>query len=214
MKQKTNFVTKVLTNRVVLNVIFVIALLNIIGYLMMGRIHEVVYFILLALLTSYFSKNMIIVLSVPMIFVNLFARVQTMREGAETMGKGKETDKKATDKKATEEETEEVEPKKAEPFEVGRKNGGPNIDYASTVEDAYSELNNILGGDGIKRLTNDTQSLMKQQLELTKAMKDMGPLMEGLGPLLSQAKSLMGNVSADGGLEKMLELSGKLNGKK
>lgn len=214
MKQKTNFVTKVLTNRVVLNVIFVIALLNIIGYLMMGRIHEVVYFILLALLTSYFSKNMIIVLSVPMIFVNLFARVQTMREGAETMGKGKETDKKATDKKATEEETEEVEPKKAEPFEVGRKNGGPNIDYASTVEDAYSELNNILGGDGIKRLTNDTQSLMKQQLELTKAMKDMGPLMEGLGPLLSQAKTLMGSVSADGGLDKMLELSGKLNGKK
>ena len=214
MKQKANFVTKVLTNRVVLNVIFVIALLNIIGYLMMGRIHEVVYFILLALLTSYFSKNMIIVLSVPMIFVNLFARVQTMREGAETMGEGKTTDKKATDKKATEEETEEVEPKKAEPFEVGRKNGGPNIDYASTVEDAYSELNNILGGDGIKRLTNDTQSLMKQQLELTKAMKDMGPLMEGLGPLLSQAKTLMGSVSADGGLDKMLELSGKLNGKK
>ena len=61
---------------------------------------------------------------------------------------------------------------------------GNRIDYASTVEDAYGDLNNLLGGDGIKRLTDDTQKLMGQQMQLAEAMKSMTPL-------LSQAKSLM-----------------------
>ena len=65
-------------------------------------------------------------------------------------------------------------------------NPAPNnrIDYASTVEDAYDDLNKIIGGDGIKRLTNDTQKLMQQQVALADAMKNMTPLM-------SQAKELL-----------------------
>jgi hypothetical protein len=58
------------------------------------------------------------------------------------------------------------------------------VDYAATVEDAYGDLNKILGGDGIKNLTADTQKLMNQQLQLAEAMKSMTPL-------LDQAKSLM-----------------------
>jgi hypothetical protein len=61
---------------------------------------------------------------------------------------------------------------------------GNRIDYASTVEDAYGDLNKLLGSDGIKRLTDDTQKLMGQQMQLAEAMKSMTPL-------LSQAKSLM-----------------------
>jgi hypothetical protein len=61
---------------------------------------------------------------------------------------------------------------------------GNRVDYASTVEDAYGDLNNLLGSDGIKRLTDDTQKLMGQQMKLAEAMKSMTPL-------LSQAKSLM-----------------------
>ena len=55
-----------------------------------------------------------------------------------------------------------------ESFEVGRakRGGGYNIDYASTIEDAYDELNKIIGGDGIQKLTGDTQNLMKQQMQL------------------------------------------------
>jgi cytoskeletal protein RodZ len=88
-----------------------------------------------------------------------------------------------------------------ESFEVGRnKKGKYDIDYASTIEDAYDELNKIIGGDGIKKLTGDTQNLMKQQLQLAEAMKSMGPLVEQMGPLMQsvgpmidQAKGLMGS---------------------
>jgi len=62
---------------------------------------------------------------------------------------------------------------------------GSRLDYAATVEDAYGDLNKILGGDGIKNLTADTQKLMNQQLQLADAMKSMTPLLE-------QAKSLIG----------------------
>ena len=58
------------------------------------------------------------------------------------------------------------------------------IDYASTIEDAYGDLNNILGGDGIKKLTEDTQRLMSQQLQLADAMKSMTPLMENAKTML------------------------------
>jgi len=92
-----------------------------------------------------------------------------------------------------------------ESFEVGRnKKGKYDIDYASTVEDAYDNLNSIIGGEGIQRLTSDTQKLMKQQLQLAEAMNsmgpmmaNMGPLMESVGPMLKQAQGLMGGTKEE-----------------
>jgi hypothetical protein len=205
MKAKST-VTQILTNRIVLNVVFVVALLNIIGYLMIGSYHEIIQFILVALLTSYFSKNMIVVLGVPMVIVNLFARINTMREGLEGSGKTKKP-RTVTEEKAT---NATGNSKEDESFEVGRKNGASEIDYASTVEDAYADLNNILGSDGIKRLTDDTQNLMKQQVELTKAMQGMGPLMAGLKPLMSQATQMMGSLKGEGGLKEMMSMANQL----
>jgi len=58
------------------------------------------------------------------------------------------------------------------------------IDYATTLEDAYGDLNNILGSDSIKNLTGDTQRLMQQQLQLADAMKSMTPLLENAKSML------------------------------
>ena len=102
-----------------------------------------------------------------------------------------------------------------ESFEVGRakRGGGYNIDYASTVEDAYDELNKIIGGDGIKKLTGDTQRLMQQQLELADAMKSMGPLIKGMAPLMQQAQGLLGGMNdKEGGLGSIMEMAKKFSG--
>ena len=206
MKFKGTTITKLLTNRTILNVVFVIAILNLIGYLMIGNIHEVVYFILVALLTSYFSKNMIIVLGVPLVLVNLFS----LRNSRQREGFDEQKDKEKEDKQEKEKDNEKEKEKEEEPFEVGRKAGDNTIDYASTVEDAYNDLNKIIGSDGIKRLTDDTQNLMKQQLELTKAMQGMGPLMAGLKPLMSQATELMGTMGEKGGLDKLIGMANQL----
>ena len=96
-------------------------------------------------------------------------------------------------------------------FEAGRKkNKGYDIDYATTVEDAYDELNNILGSDGIQRLTSDTQNLMKQQMQLAEAMKSMGPMMESLAPMVESLKGMMGDSS--NGLGNVMNLAKKFSG--
>ena len=67
---------------------------------------------------------------------------------------------------------------------VYKKNN--RIDAAATVEDAYDDLNKILGGDGMKSLSKDTQSLVSQQKNLTEAMKGMAPLVEQASSMMKQ----------------------------
>jgi hypothetical protein len=58
--------------------------------------------------------------------------------------------------------------------------GGPakpsRIDYATTLEDAYDNLDKILGSGGMKSLSADTEKLMKQQKNLFDSMNSMMPL--------------------------------------
>ena len=79
-------------------------------------------------------------------------------------------------------------------------NGGSRIDYATTLEDAYSSLDNILGSDGISKLTNDTQRLMTQQQKLFDTMNNMLPMVEG-------AKSMIDSLDMNklGGMANMLQ---------
>jgi hypothetical protein len=211
--------SKLLTNKMVLYVVFALFLLNSIGYLMYGKLNLFIGMLLIGGLTSFFTKNMILVLLVPLIIINFLASSNnSMYEGMETANNdatmtttGNGNDKKEEVVAVVEEKKDdskvkqngEPEPAKdtkkgqGESFEVGRKKNY-DLDYASTVEDAYSELNKLIGGDGIQRLTSDTQNLMKQQLQLAEAMKSMGPLidnmkpiMESMGPLLNQANGFM-----------------------
>lgn len=207
--------TKVLSSKILLNVIFVIAFVHVIGNLVMGNLHDVAFFILIGGLVSFFTKNMIVVLGVPIVFVSLFATsiMEGFQEGMPDKDKDNKKEeskeekekemvakKMSSDKKDMEEEnSDEVKPldkmdKPKEKFEVGKRKKGYDIDYASTVEDAYDDLNKILGGDGIKRLTADTQGLMQQQMELTKAMEGLEPMFSKFEPLLDKAKDMLKNL--------------------
>lgn len=69
------------------------------------------------------------------------------------------------------------------------------INYADTIENAYSNLNKIIGSDGIKNLTFDTQNLLAEQMKLAESMKNMEPLINGFGPILDKAHGLLGNIN-------------------
>ena len=205
-------VSKFLTNKWTLMVVSLLALLNVIGYMVMGKFNVAVFFIVLAVLVRYFSKNMTIVLGVPLILVNLLS----MKKGIEGFDQKKESDNadnkdkkepknKKVKKDKAEKEKEEVEEvdssnvKNDEHFEVGRaKNGSSKIDYAATIENAYDDLNKIIGSEGMKSLTDDTQRLMKQQMELTESMKGMGSVVEKLMPMAESLKGMMKNMDANG----------------
>ena len=213
-------VTNLLENKYVLYIVFFLAVSNVLGYIMTGKTKSVIAFILIAYLVSMFSKNMIIILAVPLLVISFLMAGNHIREGLtnndkkepekekEKGGKGEEKEestKNASVKKVAPPKkidhqiidgTDVMEPVDSTPegsedLDNTPKSGmttmykkNNRIDYASTVENAYDDLNKILGGDGIKRLTGDTQKLMGQQMQLAEAMKSMTPL-------LGQAKELL-----------------------
>ena len=234
MKLKAGL-NKLLTNKWILNIVFITSLISVLSYIAVGNVEAFAFFVVMAVLIGYFSKNMIIILGVPLILVNLFAfnkskkDKNSTKEGLEnntsstssTAKKNLQTkviDNLNSDKRA--QDSTPITPpvldnKTDESFEVGRpkKSGGYDIDYASTIEDAYDELNKILGSDGIKRLTDDTQGLMKQQAQLAESMKSMGPLIQGMAPMMKQAQAILGDMGGDKeGLGSIMNMAKKLAG--
>jgi hypothetical protein len=221
-------VSKLLTNKWVLNIVALLALLNVIGYMVMGKFNNILFFVILAVLVRYFSKNMIIVLGVPLIIVNLFSlkgssyHIEGMDNNTTTKTQADTIKKINDDKEKTQEallpgtdsEPSEVKSsnvKTDENFEVGRaKNGGSKIDYASTIEGAYDELNKILGSDGIKSLTNDTQKLMQQQAQLAQSMQGLAPLVEKMMPMAQQMQGMMQGMDGNGGMSGLMEMAQKM----
>ena len=102
-----------------------------------------------------------------------------------------------------EEKGECVSSTSKEQMTVGYKKDN-RLDYAATVEEAYDDLDKILGSDGIKNLTNDTEKLVKQQQQLAGLMKNMGPM-------VGQVKEMMASMGGSEGMQKMMDqVSSKL----
>jgi hypothetical protein len=232
--------SKILTNEYVLYFVLFLAGVNVLGFLLHGKISEIIFFALVAYLTSHFSKNLIIIFAVAIVVTSFIHISVGIREGLEnattdtsaTTGTSA-TDTTGTDKKkdvskdvskdtskdtsnaststntntntnantnantkalatsslitpitTSEEDTTTAPAIKGEGMNVMSNKKRNRIDYASTIEDAYDDLDKILGGEGIKRLTDDTQKLMGQQLQLADAMKQMSPLLENAKSML------------------------------
>jgi hypothetical protein len=216
-------ISKILTNKLVLNVVSVIAFFNVIGFMVMGNFNSVIFYVILAVIVRYFSKNMIIVLGIPLIIVNLFSLKNTSstKEGMESNDNQSDTINKINDEKRKNDPAVPIvgsdvsasNVQTDESFEVGRpKNGGSKIDYASTIENAYDELNKVLGSDGIKSLTDDTQRLMKQQMDLAKSMEGLTPIVEKMMPMASKMQEMMAsmNSSGGGGMSNLMEMAQKM----
>ena len=62
------------------------------------------------------------------------------------------------------------------------------MDYAATLEQAYDNLEQMLGSDGLKGLTNETKHLVGQQKNLMKTLNNMAPV-------LNNAKDTLSNLN-------------------
>ena len=215
---------KLLQNKYVLYLVLFIAISNILGYLAIEDFKSLMVFIAVCALASHFSKNMIIILGSAILGTNILYASSRMREGFDT----KEIKKKAEDAAKSEIEKEEKslkksddkkkkDKKKQDGFKGGFSSSRPakaateeeedevdstRIDYAATMEQAYDNLNKMLGDGGMKNLTKDTKGLMDQQKELMGQLKDFAPLMEQAGSMLDKL----------GGMDNLKGLMGKMGG--
>ena len=216
-------ITKFLSNKYVFYIVVVISIIVNLGYLKRRNYVALVVFLLSGALLLGFSKNQTGALIGSIIISNVFLTTLKKYEGFETGKKDTSNDTDASNTNtdaSTDKDTSDIKSKimdklnkkmedssqtdvvpdssqskiKVDSFK-NRK--GSDIDYASTIQDAYSQLNGLIGSDGVKGLTTDTQKLMEQQLKLAESMKSMGPLIEGITPLLSKTKSLLGGFDDD-----------------
>ena len=81
---------------------------------------------------------------------------------------------------------------------------GKRIDYASTLEQAYDNLEKMLGSDGLKGLTNETKQLVGQQQNLMKTLNSMAPI-------LNNAKGTLENMNLPN-MDKVQEMMKSLQG--
>jgi hypothetical protein len=225
MKMKVNkIINKLLTNKYILYIVLFLAITNVLGYLMVKDFESIALFIALGVISSYFSKNMIIVLSIAMLGTNFVFANNKIREGmteghASNHHPHKKKKRKKKKKQAKEEGGEEAgadgegstnltpapvkSSKKSEEADDDESPGG-RIDYAATMEQAYDNLSSLIGKGGISNLSNETKSLLNQQ-------KQLAGQLESMGPLLKDAKSLINGLK----LPKMDELEnimGKFGG--
>ena len=85
----------------------------------------------------------------------------------------------------------------------------PKINFASTLESAYDNLDKLLSSDSINKMTADTQRLAEKQQVL------MGNI-EKLVPFIGKAENLLKGMNSDkmgGMLEKMQEQMANLSNK-
>jgi hypothetical protein len=206
-----------LTNKYVLYLTLFVAIMHIIGYIAIGNEDAIIFFVVIGILSTFFSNNMIIILVIAIVATNVFLTRSVVQEGLENNIKKKKREylTKQQQKELAEEKTEEftqqnIKPSQPAPVTESEEDEaiGHRIDYASTLEQAYDNLQQMLGPDGINGLSKETKNLVFQQKSLMKNLNDMAPVlktaketldtMSGDLPNLDKIKSLMGSFS--GGL--------------
>lgn len=73
----------------------------------------------------------------------------------------------------------------------------PKIDYSTTMNDAYANLNSLLGSGGVNKLTEDTKQLLNQQKELFSTMQSMVPALSSAQDMMSKfnVNDLMSSIT-------------------
>jgi outer membrane murein-binding lipoprotein Lpp len=199
-----------LKNKNFLYFVLFIAVVNTFGYLMMRETEAVMLFALVGFLTSYFTKNMTIVLLTAVVVTNVYAgsvRGIRIKEGMESKGEdGDEGDDEDGEGKV---HTDEDEDKEGMPsltpgdFPPGGKK--PKLDPVGTMEAAYDHLDKLLESGAIDKMSSETQNLAAQQ---DKLMKNI----DRLEPMLASAEGMMSKMSQMGGMQE--RLTNMMGGKK
>jgi uncharacterized membrane protein (DUF106 family) len=228
---------QLLNDKNVLYIVFVVAILNLLGYLITNNLEAVVFFLIVGFLSTYFSKNMIIVLIISIITTSIFATtrspkvIYTTKEGMESMTEGKKNIGKSMDKDA-----EKVD-KDAKKEKVGQDATSAGVNAGA--EAAKEGMDGIQGepqnqsktkGKGnridyantLEKAYENLQSkigeggvegLTQQTASLVHQQKELMDNINKMTPFIQTAEGFLNNLDLSG-LEKMGGLLSKFTGDK
>ena len=210
MKTVTKTAQEMMTNKYVLYTLLLLAILNVLAFLITNNFISLAVFALVGLLTTYFTKNMSVVLLVSLV-VSSFLHIS--KATVEKMTNKEDGEKESDDEADSEDEAdsddeveEPVQPKNDKvkghlqddaPMTKGKQH---KLNHQATVEESYSNIHGILGSKNFKKMTKDTKKLLDQQTKLTESLNNMAPI-------LKNAESVLGKFD----MEKMTGMLDSLN---
>ena len=203
----------VLKNKYVLYVLLVLAIINVLGYVGLQDYDSLALFVAVGVLSTYFSKNMAVNLLLAIVVTSLIAINKRVVEGMENKEDEEKPKKKKKKKEGMKEANNASDCNQDEDCPSGKKcnsgqcvdtfqnnvppsspaavdgdddeDVGDRIDYAATMEQAYDNLQTMLGDDGIKSITSETKKLVTQQKDLMKTLNSMAPVLNTAKETLS-----------------------------
>ncbi len=206
MKKKNSnaMFNKLVNNKITLYVVAIIALITLLGNIINSEFSAVLLFFLVGGIAYCFTKNMTIVLGSSIVvttvatmsrgfFIYQEGLIEDMSGGGIPSEPTSDVKKPIKSKKPTEIPDKE-DPEALTQLTPALVNNIPNKDQmqkqlgkATEMEQAYDNLENIMGKDNIQSISSDTKDLIKQQNELIKQLKTMTPA-------LNDAMSSIGNL--------------------
>ena len=197
-------------NKSVLYILFAVAVVVLLGLLSISQVYPVAVFVLTSLLVRTQTNNMVVILLASIGATMMYVSYRCVKEGFGDKGEdqGKDDDEEGKeDEPFKDNKKKECVGKDCPPKESMRmlkpKNlddndeETPYVDTASTLEDAYKNFEDILGSDGLSKLSEETQKLAHQQTNLVQAMNQMGPMVK-------QMQGVMKDVNGNGDMKSTL----------
>jgi len=215
----SSIIKALLVDRNVLYLTLFAALTNLFMYIAMREYEAVIFFLVIGLLTSYFSKNMIIILLSCMFATFAVVSLKIVGKVREGM-----TDKEKEEEGEDISEAERADmavaerERKGEEVAEGMKAGGnepvgapspssvtPKVNTTATIESAYAALNNMLSSSEIKKMTQDSAKLAEQQKMLMSNI-------EKLEPMMNTAQKMMDSFNVSGIADQIVKIQNSLTG--
>ena len=215
-KSSNAMFNKLVNNKITLYIVAIIAFITLIGNIMNSEVSAIFLFFLAGGVAYSFTKNMTIVLGSSIISTSVATMLSSYfvyKEGLEGLedisdpsNNNISSNKKGSSKKVRpmkKVSADENIPSKTSNSDKAEAltqlspalfNNIPNKDQmqkqlgkATEMEQAYDNLEKIMGKDNIQSISTDTKDLIKQQNELIKQLKTMTPA-------LNEAMSSIGNL--------------------
>ena len=178
---------RIVSSRVTLYVCLAIAITNLLGYASMGNSSAVIIMALSGLLTSYFTRNMVIVLLTAIVCGAIFS----IGERGDVV-------------EGLENKTDESEQRPSPPAISGGPS--PKVDREETQLRTFNNLNQNVDSEGMKALSADTERVFEQHKEIMTSIDNMKPVLSQANNMLKTLGSLTKPITSI--LEKLIPIVG------
>jgi len=207
-KNSNTMFNKLVNNKITLYIVAIIAFIVLVGHIINSQFSAILLFFLAAGVAYCFTKNMTIVLGSSLAVTTIatmsrsfFVYQEGMKEGIDPSGidpsgidLSNNIGKKISKLPERPEESGTSDSEGLTQLKPALLDNIPNKDQmqkqlgkATEMEQAYDNLEKIMGKDNIQSISTDTKDLIKQQNELIKQLKTMTPA-------LNDAMSSIGNL--------------------